>query len=51
MNDMWIVLFGVSAGWVLSVFTPAVTHRLALGSADAGLSRSARVPRLGSVRG
>lgn len=29
MNGMWIVLIGVSAGWGLSVFTPAVTHWLA----------------------
>ena len=29
MSDVWIVLIGVSAGWVLSVFTPAVTHWLA----------------------
>ena len=28
MNDMWIVLLGVSAGWVLSVFTPAATRWL-----------------------
>lgn len=29
ISDVWIVLVGVSAGWVLSVFTPAVTHLLA----------------------
>ena len=29
MSDVWIVLIGVTAGWALSVFTPAVTHRLA----------------------
>lgn len=29
MSDVWIVLIGVSAGWALSVFTPAVTQRLA----------------------
>ena len=29
MSDVLIVLVGVSAGWVLSVFTPAVTHWLA----------------------
>ena len=28
MSNVWIVLVGVSAGWVLSVFTPAVTHWL-----------------------
>ena len=26
MSDVWIVLIGVSAGWVLSVFTPPVTR-------------------------
>lgn len=29
MSDVWIVLIGVGAGWVLSVLTPAATHRLA----------------------
>ena len=29
MRDVWLVLVGVGAGWVLSVFTPAVTHWLA----------------------
>ena len=29
MSNAWIVLVGVSAGWVLSVFTPAVAQRLA----------------------
>lgn len=28
MSDVWIVLIGVSAGWVLSVFTPAATRWL-----------------------
>ena len=28
MNDVWIMLVGVSAGWVLSVFTPAVNRWL-----------------------
>ncbi len=28
MNDVWIVLIGVGAGWVLSVFTPAATRWL-----------------------
>ena len=26
MSDVWIVLLGVTAGWVLSVFTPPVTR-------------------------
>lgn len=26
MSDVWIVLIGVTAGWVLSVFTPPVTR-------------------------
>ena len=28
MSDVWIVLISVSAGWVLSVFTPAATRWL-----------------------
>ena len=28
MSDVWIVLVGVSAGWVLSVFTPGATRWL-----------------------
>ena len=28
MSDVWIVLIGVTAGWMLSVFTPAATRWL-----------------------
>lgn len=50
MSDVWIVLIGVSAGWVLSVTHPGCDP-LAHQEAQAACSRSARLPRLELVRG
>ena len=49
MSDVWIVLIGVSAGWVLSVFTPAVTQRLTKKRGDGASSSIQRGLKHSSV--